>query len=369
MTAPGATSVVRHASSVLLAALAVGALGAAAPLAAQSAGEGDGEVPRTAWGDPDLQGNWTNATLTPLQRPEGQDPVLSPEEAAQIEGQAEEEFLEDFEPSDPDRGAPPVGGDGSTGAAGGVGGYNRVYIDRGERVAVVDGEPRSSLLTRPEDGRIPGLTEEGRQRIAEARAPRQGWEQYDHPEMRPLGERCIISFGSMPGPPMLPNGFYNNNYTIVQTPDHVMIMSEMVHDVRVIRLDEADPLPDDVTPWFGDSRGWWEGDTLVVETTNINPQQTVGRAPASEDTRVVERFTRVADDRILYDFTVEDPAFEEPWGGQVPMHALDERIYEYACHEGNHALRNVLSGARYQERQEQEAQEAETQETESSDER
>ncbi|WP_419164253.1 hypothetical protein [Candidatus Palauibacter sp.] len=311
-------------------------------------------VPRSADGRPDLQGDWTNGTMTPLQRPEGEALVLTPEQVAEREG-AREEFIDGRNaPSDPDREAPPVGGDGSTGAAGGVGGYNYFWIDAGDRVAVFNGEPRSSLITRPEDGRIPDLTPEGRRRRIQAFQRLAG--EFDNPENRPVGERCILSFGSNAGPPMLPNYFYNNNYTIVQTPDHIMIMTEMVHDVRIIRMGEPNPLPGGVRPWLGDSWGRWEGDTLVVRTTNLNPDQLAAYAylfaPGSENMTVTERFTRTDEHTINYEFTVEDPdTFESSWGGEVPFTRLDGQLYEYACHEGNYALSNVLSGARAQERE------------------
>ena len=150
---------------------------------------------------------------------------------------------------------------------------------------------------------------------------------------------------------MIPNGAYNNNYTIVQTADYVMIMPEVVHDTRIIRLGEPNPLPDHVRPWLGDSWGRWEGDVLVVETTNFHPLQTFQGLP-SDDLKVIERFSRVDEDTILYEFTVDDPtSYAEKWGGEIPFKRLDALLYEYACHEGNYALSNVLSGARYQERQ------------------
>lgn len=330
-------------------------------------GAGEGWLPpRTPDGRPDLQGEWTNGTMTPLQRPEGQPLVLTPEQAAEREG-ARQSFIDERNaPSDPDREAPPVGGDGSTGAAGGVGGYNYFWIDAGDRVAVFNGEPRSSLLTRPSDGRLPGLTPGGQRRRMRAFARLAG--EFDNPENRPIGERCILSFGSNAGPPMLPNYFYNNNYTITQTPDHVMILTEMVHDVRIIPVADgpggaADAGVDSrnsgepIRPWFGDSRGWWAGDTLVVRTTNVNPDQLAAYAylfaPGSENMTVTERITRADERTINYEFTVEDPdTFVEVWGGEVPFTRLDGRIYEYACHEGNYALSNVLSGARAQERAE-----------------
>jgi len=320
------------------------------PLSAQS---GAWVVPRTSFGHPDLQGNWTNATITPINRPAGQGAVLTREQVFELEGTRQDYIEARSAPSDPDRDAPPVGGDGSTGAAGGVGGYNYFFIDAGDRVAVFNGEPRSSLITVPESGQRPGLTDEARARFAASRAS--GGGPYDNPENRPLAERCIVSFGSNMGPPMLPNYFYNNNYTIVQTPDHVMILTEMVHDYRVIRLGEKRGLPEDLEPWFGDSWGWWEGDTLVVETTNINPEQALQGIPPTPTLKVTERFTRADENTINYEFRVEDPAtYEEPWGGQVPFRRLNELVYEYACHEGNYALSNVLSGARAEEARERE---------------
>jgi hypothetical protein len=176
--------------------------------------------------------------------------------------------------------------------------------------------------------------------------------QYDHPELRPLAERCLMSFGSNAGPPMLPNYFYNNNYQFVQTKDALMILVEMVHDVRVIRIGEKlQHPPAHIRPWMGDSIGRWEGDTLVVETTNFHPLQ-VFRG-ASETLKVIERFTRTGPDTIVYKFEIDDPAtFTAKWGGEVPFNRTDELIYEYACHEGNYALSNVLSGERNREQRE-----------------
>ena len=324
--------------------------------AAEAQSRPDRVVPRTADGRPDLQGNWTNATMTPIQRPQGVGPTLSAEQVAEREGARQERIVERNAPSDPNRPAPPVGGDGSTGAAGGVGGYNYFWIDAGDQIAIYNGEYRSSLITTPANGRRPSLTPAARERLAERRAFFSRFGQYDNPENRPLAERCIVSFGSNAGPPMLPNYFYNNNYTIVQTPDHVMIMTEMVHDVRIIRLGERRPLPDGIRPWFGDSWGWWEGDTLVVETTNLPERQLVQHAyvyPGGSDRMTVtERFTRSGENTLNYEFVVNDPGmYAAPWGGQVPFNRLDGLVYEYACHEGNYALFNVLSGARAQERE------------------
>ena len=210
----------------------------------------------------------------------------------------------------------------------------------------------SSLITDPSDGRIPARTPEAERLAEEYREFRDQFDEFDHPEVRPLGERCIVSFGRNIGPPMLPNGAYNNNYTIVQTADHVLIMAEMVHDARIIRIGDGPRLPPHVRPWMGDSWGHWEGDVLVVETTNINPVHRF-RGNSSENLKVIERFSRIDEETILYEFTIDDPTvYTSRWGGKVPMKALHDRLYEYACHEGNYALSNILSGARYQERRE-----------------
>jgi hypothetical protein len=312
------------------------------PARAQAQAQSAWTVPRTPDGQPDLSGNWTNVTITPFEREEGREPVLTWDEVARLEGTAVARVERAAQPSDPDRQPLAAGGN--------VGGYNNVYIDRGDRVAVVSGEPRSSLVTRPDNGRRPPLTPNGRRRAAERRDFLSRFAEYDHPELRPLGERCIVSFGTSAGPPMIPNTFYNNNYTIVQTADHVMILTEMVHDVRVIELGNRTPLPPRVTPWFGDSRGRWEGNTLVVETTNLNPRHPFRGVVPTERTRVIERFTRVDDETMVYDFTIDDPDnYTALWGGEIPFKRFDDLLYEYSCHEGNYALQGILSGARYQE--------------------
>ena len=302
---------------------------------------------RTADGKPDLQGTWTNETITPLERPQGvTDLVLSEEAATRMERNviARREKLN--EPSDPNRPAPPLGGDGSTGAAGNVGGYNNFWLDPGERVAIVDGQRRSSLIIDPPNGRVPALTPQARQRQQARATLARGRGPYDHPEYRPLAERCLLSFG--PTTPLIPNYFYNNNIQIVQTPEHVMILMEMVHDARIVRIGGTH-LPKHIRPWMGDSIGHWEGDTLVVDTTNFPPQQNF--RGSSENLHVVERFRRADATTINYRFTVDDPTtFTAAFSGEIPFRAIDELIYEYACHEGNYALSNVLSGARNEEK-------------------
>ena len=325
------------------------------PAAAQTPAldAGEWEVPRTPYGHPDLQGNWTNATLTPFTRDADRAAVLTWDEVSEIESGQAEIVAQRSAASDPNRAPPPEGGTHPVCIDSPTSCYNEVYREPGERVAVVNGEPRSSLVTNPPDGRVPELTPEGRRRVEERRAFRRQFGDYDNPENLPLASRCIVSFGSSAGPPMLPNYWYNNNYTIVQTADYVMVMAEMVHDVRIIRLGEPRSLPKDLRPWFGDSWGRWEGNTLVVETTNLNPDHPFRGVPPSADQKVIERFTRVDEETILYEFTIDDPTtYTSVWGGQIPFKEFDDMLYEYACHEGNYSLSGVLSGARYQERME-----------------
>jgi len=344
----------RYSNALLALCVVITALVVAAPVTAQST-NGRWVMPRTANGHPDLQGNWSNATLTPIQRPRDQSLVVSLEAGVARAQEQADYVARRAAPSDPNRSAPPVGGDGNNRpGAGAVGGYNDFYIDRGSEFAIYNGEIRSSLIVDPVDGRYPARTEASNARRSEARRLRgaAGIGQYDNPE-NPLAERCLKSFGSNMGPPMLPNYFYNNNYTIVQTADHVMIMTEMVHDTRVIRLGEPKPLPANLQPWFGDSWGHWQGDTLVVETTNFHPTQRRGGiiSGTSEKLKVTERFTRADENTLNYEFTIEDPeTFTRPFSGEMPFKGLPEQVFEYACHEGNYAMDNVLRGARAQER-------------------
>ncbi|MGH8179161.1 MAG: hypothetical protein ACREV5_23105 [Steroidobacter sp.] len=306
------------------------------------------EAPRTEFGHPDLQGNWTNATLTSLERPQQfKNLIMTPEEAASVEGAAAQHVEENAKPTDPTLGIQDLPKDCGYGFSGTNCGYNNFWVDRGTQVVRIDGKPRSSFITSPENGRIPPMAEEARRRMAARMAARRGAGVNDGPEMRSLGERCLMSFGSSAGPPMLPL-MYNNTYSIVQTKDHVMILVEMVHDVRVIRLG-GKPLPGSVPRWTGDSIGRWEGDTLVVETSNFHPLQTF--RGAGQNMKVIERFTRTSADQILYQFTVDDPTtFTQAWSGELPMNATPDLMYEYACHEGNYALPGILAGAREEER-------------------
>jgi hypothetical protein len=274
----------------------------------------------TPWGDPDLQGTWSYATLTPLERPAsmaGRE-FLTPDEAAKRNA----EVTEDRAPAKGDTGA-----------------YNALWFDRGK----VTADLRTSLIVDPPDGRLP-LKPEARKQLA-ARAeylrehPADSW--FD----RTAWDRCITYHGVPP----ISTG-YNNVYQIFQTPGYVAILVENIHDVRFIPVNGRAKLSDEIRQWNGSSRGHWEGDTLVVETTNYS-DKTELRFPASKNTRAVERFRRTAPDAIDYQFTIEDPTlYTKPWTAVRPMPRLqDYRIYEYACHEGNYAMSNILRGARTQE--------------------
>ncbi len=328
-------------------------------------------APRTPEGTPDFQGNWSNETQTPLERMGKGGMNLTNEQAAALEKRAQD--VEEFRDRPTEPGETATKDNGLTelasvpgeptfveriaqAAGGAVGGYNGFWLDPGNKVIRIDGVPRSSIIIDPADGRIPQLTAAGKQRMGERMAMTKKFGEFDGPEIRSLSDRCLTSFGSNAGPPMLPNYFYNNNYTIVQTKDHVMIMTEMVHDARIIRLGAAKHVPAQVRPWFGDSIGHWEGDTLVVETTGINPiqlAQSGGLGPyrgASEKLKVTERFTRTGPDVLNYKFTVEDPdTYTAPYSGELPFNRINEQIHEYACSEGNYALPGILAGARAEE--------------------
>jgi len=298
------------------------------------------EAPKTQDGHPDLQGIWTNATITALQRPkEFTELILSPAQAA-IWEQNNSDFFEAIDN---------VSEDGLE-AGGDVGGYNSFWMDPGTRALRVGDEIRSSIITSPSNGRLP-MRLGARAKLGQFLLRVQG--AFDGPEQRPLGERCIVGFGSTGGPPMLPV-LYNNNYQFVQTRDTIMILVEMNHDARLIRLN-SEHLPDNIRPWMGDSIGTWEGDTLVVETTNFHPGQSFRAAIKhqfylTKDAVVEERFRRVSATEMFYRFTVTDPgAYHEPWTGELTLRATPGPIYEYACHEANYAMRGILAGARLAE--------------------
>ena len=313
---------------------------------------------RTEHGYPDLQGVWTNATITPFARPEqyAGRRAHTAEEAQKLE-QGIADYNENAnKPSDPKdtvqdlerKGCELRGFANNANCA-----YNQFWADSGTHLIEIDGEKRTSIIVDPANGRLPAMLPAAQARNAARRQPFVDAGAAAGPEARPLGERCLMSFGSSAGPPMLPL-MYNNNYQIVQNEDTVMIMVEMVHDVRVIRIG-GKHAPSYVRKWMGDSIGRYEGDTLVVETTNFHEQQ--AWQGASENRKVTERFTRVAPNKILYRFTVEDPStFERNFTGEVTLNASQGNIYEYACHEGNYAMPGVLAGAREEERAAAEAQ-------------
>ncbi|HVF16421.1 MAG TPA: hypothetical protein VNA21_05900 [Steroidobacteraceae bacterium] len=298
------------------------------------------KAPRTADGKPDLQGVWTNVSLTTLLRsPQFKTDVVTAADAESIAKRRAAAMAKSLEPTDPNAPAPAKGGN--------VGGYNSFYGDAGERLAKVKGEYRTTWLIDSVNGQLP-YSAEGRRifdsKLAFTRT------NFDGPEARPMAERCVVGFGSTAGPPMI-NVLYNNNYQIVQTANAVMIHVEMNHDARIVRVN-AKHLPQSIRPWMGDSIGRWEGDTLVVETTNFNPGEQLRTNfdqsfYVSKDAVVTERFTRISPTEISYEFAVNDPAiYSKVWRAEMVMSAAEGNIYEYACHEGNYALPGILAGAR-----------------------
>jgi hypothetical protein len=297
------------------------------------------QVARTSWGDPDLQGIYNTATITPFERPLelGEKAFYTPAEVAEIEAAYSADFARQ--------------GEADTGT------YNEFWYDAGTKLVP---NLRTSLITDPPDGQLPAITEFAQAKLA-ARTLLLQERGTDGPEMRPLPERCI--FWPSTGPPIFPT-FYNNNYRIIQSPGVVAIHAEMIHEVRIIPVAErgiSQHLPEAITQWVGDSRGYWEGDTLVVETINfidaskneLGPPGIRSIRGVGANNRVIEKFTPTANNLLMYQFTVEDSeTFASPWTAEFALHASAGPIYEYACHEGNYAMRNVLMGAR---REEQEA--------------
>ena len=310
----------------------------AGPAAAQSAGEPAGGTVRTAWGDPDLQGVWDFSSNTPLNRAEefGDRLFLTAEEAAAR--QQDRVAARDRQDNNPAR-------------TGDTGTYNRFWTDNPRETL------QTSLVIDPPNGRVPPLTPAAQRRFDALAAARVGVDD-DAPtpggfveDLGPRGlfVRCLMGFNS--GPPMKPQS-YNQNLQIFQTPDHVVLLNEMVHSSRVVPLGDHSELADGIQQWLGSSRGRWEGDTLVVTTTNF--RDTVfdpdrmggGHRPGGSGLILEERFTRAADDTLTYEFTMTDPAwYSEPWTAQLRMAWSDQPLYEFACHEGNYGLYNILAGA------------------------
>jgi len=279
---------------------------------------------------------WTNATVTRLERSDNHSQLILTDSGVTAVERDAAGFQEDNDTLP----------EGNLEAGVGVGGYNSAWIDPGTRVLRVNGQPRSSIIVEPDDGKLP-YRFSGRFNLFKEMIKTQ---LRNNPEEQLLGDRCVVGFGSSGGPPMLPV-LYNNNYQIVQSPGHVMIMIEMNHAVRTIRID-GNALPPSITPWLGDSVGHWEGDTLVVKTQGFHPQQSLRAAIKhqllmSTNSTVTERFTRTSETEINYQFTVEDDdIYSQPWSGEIALRPTDGQIYEYACHEGNYALPGILAGER-----------------------
>ena len=292
------------------------------------------EAPETAWGAPDLQGVWDFRTITPLQRPSdlGDKEFLTEEEAAEREARAvqrDQELLE--------RGAQ------RTEAGGSIGAYNNFWMDRGTRDV---GTRRTSLIVDPPNGRLPIATERGQARNAMGRGSFGAYIPASYTALS-NADRCMMGFNA--GPPITPGG-YNQNVQIFQTPDEVVLLTEMVHTVRVIPIDDARPAihDDRLAQWSGVSRGYWDGDTLVVETTNFDEERNWRGTSATM--RLVERFTRVDEETLEYEYTVNDPlTWVRPWTVNLPMVKNDLPLFEYACHEGNYSMETMLTGARADE--------------------
>jgi len=334
----------------------LGSTAVAADAPSKAASTAPWKPARNAMGQPDLSGYWSNATLTPLTRNAriSNKATLTSEEAKGFEKIWAQALAASDEPTDPNASTETVQASNLNSklveirpdfiAAGGdTGGYNTFWIDPGTHLVEINGEFRTSILTTP-NGLPPS-------RRAGAPTSRGGGfrDIYDSYENRSLGERCITGFGRNNGPPMLPNGYYNNNYQIIQTPDAVVIEVEMIHDARIIKLTDKHG-PDGPRRWMGDSIGRYEGDTLVVETIHLpEAQQFMG---SWKNLKVTEWFTPIGNGKIVYRFQLEDPElWEKPWGGEYTFLTLNGRTYEYACHEGNYALPGILGGARQKEKE------------------
>ena len=308
---------------------------------------------------PDLSGIWTNASRTGLTRPRGVETlVVSAEQAQQmvatmsIAGISAESVAAGPE-IDPETGAPPVGGQDF-----GLRGYNLFWTDPGSSLALVKGEFRTSYIVNPENGQVPRLANPK----VDLNRPQfgarylTGVADASGPEAMPISERCLIGFGNTAGPGMM-GTLYNSSYQFVQTDDYVLINVEMVHDARIIPIfataeeARANRRPAVLSQWLGDSVGWYEDDTLIIETTHINPLQMGQSSIAiSQDGKITERFSRYAENEMLYQFTVDDSnLYSQPWTAELSYYPLDGRMYEYACHEGNYAMSGILAGARREE--------------------
>ena len=321
-----------------------------------------GPAPKAANGKPDLSGLWSHASVTTLERVPGRALVVSQAEAQKIADSTgvagfaanEEGFNKNTRYSDPNAGAPEKGGKDF-----GAKGYDTFWTQPGTMLANVNGEYRTSHIVEPADGRLPFAdpAAQAKKRAINGARYMTGNAPYEGPEETALAERCLITFGNMSGPGML-NALYNNNYQFVQTPTHMMILVEMVHDARIIPIfDNAEKArahhrPAAMAPWMGDTVGWWEGDTFVMETINVKPLQAENMAfPLSDKGVVTERLTRLGDKEINYQFIVHDPeTYTQDWKAELSFYPTTQ-LYEYACHEGNYGMHGILAGAREKERQ------------------
>ena len=300
------------------------------------------EPPRTVNGKPDLQGTWSNASITTLERNERYTgSTLSNDEVIR----ATDDHPQNVRLATDDNmvaGQLPDGTDLGRGR-----GYNAFWIDPGTKFGLINGEHRTAWIVDPVDGRIP-YNDAGRARKAMLREKSSS---FDGPQSRPLAERCI-STGLRTGPPMI-NGLYNNNYEFVQTEDYIVLRTEMISHARIIPINSEHKMAA-LAPMFGESVAHWDGDTLVVETTNFSPMQEEAAISLTSSGKVVERFTRVSKEQIVYEFTVDDPAYySQPWHGELSFLSTQSKVYEFACHEGNYAMSGILAGARRAEHDQQ----------------
>ncbi|MEZ5489662.1 MAG: hypothetical protein R3F50_05010 [Gammaproteobacteria bacterium] len=303
------------------------------------------QIPRTEWGVPDFRAVWKHASIIPFERPRdlGEKRAYTEAEALAIERSEQERFDADNEPLDPNR-PPPVVADSLPP----IGNYDLFWRDDAQFIPTIDGEFRTSAIIDPPNGRLPALQPAMMDRLEEQRRDDQETRGRTStgPEGRSLGERCLVAFGNLSGPVMSPI-IYNSHLQIVQSPGYVVIIAEMVHDARIVKItDERNPAAEQHRKWMGDSIGRWEGDTLVVETRYFNPWHRLRGLPV-ENLTITETFRRESEYKLIYGFTVNDPTlFTAEFTGEYPLSKLDEPIYEYACHEGNYGMVGILAGAR-----------------------
>jgi hypothetical protein len=327
----------RALASVSAAAFLALALGAAAPAAAQNS-----KAPKTPWGKPDLTGLWDFRTITPLERPASMADreFLTEAEAAKLEQDTIDRNAEiDSRPAE----RTTAGGNVDRRADGTPGFYNNFWLDGGTKPVA---SRRTSLVVDPPNGRVPPLTPAAQKRTEERRAYLKQ-HPADGPEDRSSSDRCIVGFNA--GPPLSPGG-YNQNMQVVQTRDHVILVTEMVHTARIVPLDGRPQLSNSFRHWSGEARGRWEGDTLVIETTNFRPDR--GWRGSTGNMKLVERLTRLDAETLEYKYTVIDPdTWTSPWTAAIPLRLADQPSYEYACHEGNHSMQGILAGQRTEDKE------------------